>query len=188
MNRRVESQLILTGGTGYVLLDQLGRISSGVAVLRPQGTPANLPDLPTFCLRVSMTVVIYVIDVIDAAWFGWCSISINRRKLIKCKFYRIIHRLYIQSVRCFLLAVWSSRGATHSRCEHPDPNFSSLHPYVGSGEIYRNWPRHSKLRDPLIESLASMATLLLKPCKRVGSASREQYYPFIAVDDSICES
>ena len=33
-------------GTDYALLDQLGRLTGGVAVLRPQGTPANLPDLP----------------------------------------------------------------------------------------------------------------------------------------------
>jgi hypothetical protein len=54
-------------GTDYALLDQLGRLTGGVAVLRPQGTPANLPDLPRFCLRVSVTVI----DIIDAAWFGY---------------------------------------------------------------------------------------------------------------------
>ena len=35
-------------GTDYALLDQLGRLTGGVAVLRPQGTPATLPDLPSF--------------------------------------------------------------------------------------------------------------------------------------------
>ena len=35
-------------GTEYALLDRLGRITGGVAVLRPQGTPASLPDLPSF--------------------------------------------------------------------------------------------------------------------------------------------
>jgi hypothetical protein len=54
-------------GTDYALLDQLGRLTGGVAVLRPQGTPANLPDLPRFCLRVSVAVI----DIIDATWFGY---------------------------------------------------------------------------------------------------------------------
>ena len=37
-------------GTDYALLDQLGRLTGGVAVdvLRPQGTPATFPDLPSF--------------------------------------------------------------------------------------------------------------------------------------------
>ena len=35
-------------GTDCALLDQLGRLTGGVAVLRPQDTPANLPDLSTF--------------------------------------------------------------------------------------------------------------------------------------------
>ena len=54
-------------GTDYALLDQLGRLTGGVAVLRPQGTPATPHDLPRFCLRVSVTVI----DIIDAAWFGY---------------------------------------------------------------------------------------------------------------------
>ena len=68
VNRREESHLVLAGrlplstyvevwlamrGTDYALLVQLGRITGGVAVLGPQGTPANLPELPRFCLRVS---------------------------------------------------------------------------------------------------------------------------------------
>ena len=36
-------------GTGHALLDRLGRITGGVAVLRPQqGSSATLPDLPRF--------------------------------------------------------------------------------------------------------------------------------------------
>ena len=35
-------------GTDYALLDQLGRIAAGVAVLRPQGSSATLPDIPSF--------------------------------------------------------------------------------------------------------------------------------------------
>ena len=41
-------------GTDHALLDQLGRLIGGVAVLRPQGSSATLPDLPSqFCLRPS---------------------------------------------------------------------------------------------------------------------------------------
>ena len=39
-------------GAGYPLLDKLGRVTGGVAVLRSQGTPDNLPDLPSFVLGV----------------------------------------------------------------------------------------------------------------------------------------
>ena len=35
-------------GTGYALLDRLGRITDGVAVLRPQGSSAALPDIPSY--------------------------------------------------------------------------------------------------------------------------------------------
>ena len=58
-------------GTDHALLDQLGRITGGVAVLRPQGAVVrrliSLPDLPRFCLSVSVAVI----DIIDAAWFGY---------------------------------------------------------------------------------------------------------------------
>ena len=63
MNGREESHLVLAGrlplstyvevwlamrGTDYALLDQLGRVTGGVAVLRPQGSSATLPDVPSF--------------------------------------------------------------------------------------------------------------------------------------------
>ena len=35
-------------GTNYALLDQLGRVTGGVALLRPQGSSATFPDLPSF--------------------------------------------------------------------------------------------------------------------------------------------
>ena len=35
-------------GTGYALLDQLGHITGGIAVLRPQGSSATLLDLTSF--------------------------------------------------------------------------------------------------------------------------------------------
>ena len=63
MNEREESHQVLAGrlplstyvevglamrDTDYALLDQLGRVTGGVAVLRPQGSSATFPDLPSF--------------------------------------------------------------------------------------------------------------------------------------------
>ena len=65
VNRREESHQVLAGrlpltirstyvevwlamrGTDHALLDRLGRITGGVTVLRPQGSSATLPDLPS---------------------------------------------------------------------------------------------------------------------------------------------
>ena len=72
MNRREESHQVLDGrsplstyvevglamrGTDYALLDQLGRVTDGVAVLRPQGSSATFPDLPSFVSKLSVLII-----------------------------------------------------------------------------------------------------------------------------------
>ncbi len=72
MNRREESHQVLAGrlplstyvevglamrGTGHALLDRLGRITGGVAVLRPQGSSATFPDLPSVVSKLSGLII-----------------------------------------------------------------------------------------------------------------------------------
>ena len=72
MNEREESHQVLAGrlplstyvevglamrGTGQALLDRLGRITGGVAVVRPQGSSATFPDLPSFVSKPSGLII-----------------------------------------------------------------------------------------------------------------------------------